>query len=66
MTDGEKPALRGEAAWLADRERIAKRNAEARKAGKLERDTIERQREGLRREAEVRRATELARSSGRG
>jgi hypothetical protein len=65
MTDGEKPAPRGEAAWLAERERVAKRNAETRKAGKLERETQERQRADDRRTAEVRRAGELARRTGR-
>jgi hypothetical protein len=65
MSDGEKPALRGEAAWLAAREQVSKRNAEARKAGKLERETLEREREEIRRAAEVRRAGELARSTRR-
>jgi hypothetical protein len=44
-----------EAAWKAERERIARRNDEARKAGKKERETQDREREERRRIAEVRR-----------
>lgn len=44
-----------EAAWKAERERIAQRNDEARKAGKKERETQEREREARRHLAEVRR-----------
>jgi|tagenome__1003787_1003787.scaffolds.fasta_scaffold18882521_2 hypothetical protein len=65
MSDVEKPALRGEAAWLAAREQVAQRNAATRKAGKAEREATERQREDARRAADVRRAGELARSSRR-
>jgi hypothetical protein len=53
-----------EAAWKAEKERIALRNDEARKAGKKERETIEREREERRRIAEVRRM-EAARKNGR-
>ena len=65
MSEGEKPALRGEAAWLAAREQVAKKNAETRKAGKLERENTEQARADVRRQAEVRRAGELARSTRR-
>jgi hypothetical protein len=44
-----------EAAWKAERERIALRNDEARKAGKKERETQDREREERRRIAEARR-----------
>jgi hypothetical protein len=44
-----------EAAWKAEKERIAVRNDEARKAGKKERETQEREREERRRITEVRR-----------
>jgi hypothetical protein len=54
-----------EAAWKAEKERIAVRNDEARKAGKKERDTQDRERAERRRVAEVRRI-EIARKSGRG
>jgi hypothetical protein len=54
-----------EAAWKAEKERIALRNDEARRAGKKERETQEREREERRRIAEVRRI-EVARKSGRG
>jgi hypothetical protein len=65
MSDAEKPAPRGEAAWLAAREQVAQRNAATRKAGKAVREAGEREREDARRVAEVRRAGELARSSHR-
>jgi hypothetical protein len=65
MSDGEKPAPRGEAAWLAAKEQVAKRNAAVCKAGKAEREAAERSREDARRAAEVRRAGELARSTRR-
>jgi hypothetical protein len=44
-----------EAAWKAEKERIALRNDEARKAGKKERETQEREREERRRIVEARR-----------
>jgi hypothetical protein len=65
MSEGEKPALRGEAAWLAAREQVAKKNAETRKAGKVERDANDQAKADGRRLAEVRRAGELAKSSKR-
>jgi hypothetical protein len=45
-----------EAAWKAEKERIALRNDEARKVGKKERETQERQREERRRIVELRRS----------
>jgi hypothetical protein len=54
-----KPSTRGEQAWKEATDRVASRNAEARKAGRLEREEYERQREGLRRSAEQRRLTKL-------
>jgi hypothetical protein len=53
-----------EAAWKAEKERIAQRNDEARKAGKKERETQEREREQRRRVAEARRV-EAARRTDR-
>jgi hypothetical protein len=53
-----------EAAWKAEKERIAQRNDETRKAGKKERATQEREREERRRLAEARRM-EAARKRGR-
>ena len=44
-----------EAAWKAEKERIAVRNEAAQKAGKKERETQERDRETRRRVAEARR-----------
>jgi hypothetical protein len=59
MTDAtdhkeEQPSKRGEAAWKAAKERVAERNAQARKAGKQRREVYERQRAEARRQAERR------------
>ena len=54
-----------EAAWKAERERIAARNDEARKAGKKERETADREREERRRVVEARRQ-QAARKNSRG
>jgi hypothetical protein len=53
-----------EAAWKAEKERIAQRNDETRKAGRKERETHEREREERRRIAELRRM-EAARKNDR-
>jgi hypothetical protein len=50
---------RGEAAWKEDRERIAARNDEARKAGKQRREDYERRRAEARQAADVRRRAAL-------
>jgi hypothetical protein len=42
-----KPSARGEAAWLEARDGIASRNANARRAGKAERETYERERDAM-------------------
>jgi hypothetical protein len=50
MTEAqEKPAKRGEAAWIEARDAITKRNAETRKAGKQEREAYEKKRDVERR-----------------
>jgi hypothetical protein len=54
-----------EAAWKAEKERIAARNDEARKAGKKERETADREREERRRIVEARRQQD-ARKNSRG
>ena len=51
-----------EAAWKAEKERIALRNEAVQKAGKKERETQEREREARRRVAEVRRHDAVRRS----
>jgi hypothetical protein len=56
---GWKSSSRGEAAWKETMERVATRNTEARKAGKLERDTYERGREDARRAAAAKRHAKL-------
>ena len=55
MSDqAEKPAKRGEAAWKEAKERVAERNAQARKAGKQQRQDYERQKAETRQKAERR------------
>jgi hypothetical protein len=54
----ERPAKRGEAAWAEARDAISKRNAEARKAGKKQREAYELERTKARYAAETRRAAE--------
>jgi len=64
MNDVEKAsAKRGEAAWLAAKEEVAKRNAQTRKAGRQRREAYEHERIDARRAADRRRAAELARKS---
>ena len=59
-------AKRGEAAWKEERERIAKRNDQARKAGREQRETYERERMEARNAADLRRrAALLDESKGR-
>ncbi|MGH8573324.1 MAG: hypothetical protein ACREX8_12220 [Gammaproteobacteria bacterium] len=54
-----KPSARGEAAWKEQRERIAERNAAARKAGRAERDAYERKQDASRRARELDRQAKL-------
>ena len=54
-----KSSTRGESAWKEARERVASRNAEARKAGKVEREAYERERENARRAADAKSHAEL-------
>lgn len=53
-----------EAAWKAEKERIAMRNDAAQKAGRKERETHEREREERRRIAEARRRDAARRGGG--
>lgn len=56
----EQPvSKRGEDAWRADRDRIAQRNDQARKAGKQRRAAYELQRDEARRAADLRRTADL-------
>jgi hypothetical protein len=57
----QAPSRRGEAAWKAERERVAERNAQVKKAGKQERQAYERQKDEARRAREVRQMTDLLR-----
>jgi hypothetical protein len=50
-----KSSARGESAWKEERERVADRNAEVRKSGKLEREQYEREREESRQVARAKR-----------
>jgi hypothetical protein len=56
---GWKSSSRGDSAWKETRERVASRNADARKQGKQQRETYERTREEARRAAEAKRHVEL-------
>ena len=56
---GWKSSTRGEQAWKEAMERVASRNAAARRAGKLEREAYEREREGVRRAAAAKRHEQL-------
>ena len=53
------PSTRGDSAWKEARERVASRNAEARKAGKAGREAYERQREMVRQTAAAKSHAEL-------
>jgi hypothetical protein len=53
------PSTRGDQAWKEQRDGIASRNAETRKAGKVERETYERKRETVRHAAAVKRNKQL-------
>jgi hypothetical protein len=55
----QKPSKRGEAAWKEAKERVAERNAKARKAGKQQREAYEREQAEARRRAESRQMAEL-------
>jgi hypothetical protein len=55
------PSTRGDQAWKEVRDGIATRNAETRKAGKVERETYERKRETVRHAANVKRNKQLDR-----
>jgi hypothetical protein len=57
--EDRKSGKRGEAAWKEDRERIAARNDQARKAGKQRREDYERQRQEARNAADLRRRAAL-------
>lgn len=54
-----KSSSRGEKAWKEATERVASRNAEARKAGRVKREAYERGRADFRRAAEARRHAAL-------
>jgi hypothetical protein len=56
---GWKSSTRGGAAWKEEMERVASRNAEARKQGKQQRETYERDREDARRAAEAKRRVQF-------
>jgi hypothetical protein len=56
---GWKSSSRGETAWKETLAGVASRNAEARKAGREERDTYERGREDARRAAAAKRHVKL-------
>jgi hypothetical protein len=53
------PSTRGDAAWKETREGVASRNADARKAGKAERETYERERAAMKHAAAAKRQANL-------
>jgi hypothetical protein len=53
------PSTRGDAAWKETREGIASRNADTRKAGKVERETYERERDAMKHAAAAKRQAQL-------
>jgi hypothetical protein len=57
-----KSSARGESAWKETREGVATRNADARKAGKIEREGYERERDDVRRAAAAKRHAALLKS----
>jgi hypothetical protein len=57
--EGHQSSARGEAAWKAERERVAARNQAARKAGKARREAYERERDEVRHAAERQRHAKL-------
>jgi hypothetical protein len=60
-----KPSTRGEAAWQEARDGVASRNANARRAGKAERETQERERAAMKHAAfAARQASSRERRSG--
>jgi hypothetical protein len=56
---GWKSSSRGEAAWKETRERIASRNADARRQGKQRRESYEQTREAARRAAAAKQRAQL-------
>lgn len=56
---GWKSSSRGDAAWKETRERIASRNADARRAGKQEREAYEQTRDEARRALAARQRADL-------
>jgi hypothetical protein len=56
---GWKSSSRGDQAWNEATARVASRNADARKTGRLEREAFERAREDVRRAAEAKRHAAL-------
>jgi hypothetical protein len=59
IPSGWSSSSRGERAWKEDTDRVASRNAEARKAGRIERETYERQRDDARRTANAEREAKM-------
>jgi hypothetical protein len=63
--DESPPKKRGEAAWKEEKERIAERNARARKAGMERRQVYERQKAEGRQAVERRQMAQLAKRGDR-
>ena len=61
--DSWESSTRGEQAWKEATDRVASRNADARKAGRTERETYERERDDARRTAAAKREAKLRKGS---
>ena len=59
IPSGWSSSSRGDRAWKEDTDRVATRNAEARKAGRIERESYERQRDEARRAAAAEREAKM-------
>jgi hypothetical protein len=59
QAESPSPSRRGEAAWKDNLERIAERNAKAKKEGKQRREAYERQKDDARRRRELRQLADL-------
>ena len=59
VEDSWESSTRGEQAWKEATDRVASRNADARKAGRTEREAYERERDDARRTAAAKREAKL-------
>jgi hypothetical protein len=63
VDDSWESSTRGDQAWKEATDRVASRNADARKAGRTEREAYERERDDARRTAAAKREAKLRKGS---